>query len=190
MVASDPIAVYREHRFESRREFRLFPTEIQVAAHDNLAGNHAEVTIPLSTLRPKADRLWLRHRAFQRLLLITAIATVVSVVCFVGPFSVPVRVFGTILSGIFAFMCGVVTACCWRRIEWAQFVNDSGVAVLQIAVIGYERGQFPQFLNELIRAIEAAREKPVAKASADYDAAGRVSVDCYLRPFSHALLEE
>ena len=167
MAATPPIAVYREHRFESRREFRLFPTEIQVAAHDNLAGNHAEITIPLNTLRPKVDRLWLRHRAFQRFLLITTVATAVSVACFVGPFSEPVRVFGTILPGVFALMCGVVAACCWRRIEWAQFVNDSGVTVLQIAVTGYERGSFPQFLNELIRAIESAREKPVAKASAE-----------------------
>lgn len=159
MEALPPLAIYREHRFESLREFRLFPSEIYVAAHDNLAGNHSECTVPLSTLRSKPDRLWLRHRAFQRVLMLTFLGAITGTIFFVAPAPPVVCFVGTALGFIWAMMCGVVTACCWPRVEWAQWVNDSGIVVLQVASVGHERSQFPQFVNEVARAIESARAK-------------------------------
>lgn len=158
MKASLPLAVYQEQGLDTRREFRLFPTELQVTASGPF-GSHSEATIPLGAIRAVPNRICQRHRIFVPFLIATIVASFLAAASCFGPFSTDVRFLGGTLGIAGVVIFGILTLFVSPRVEYRQFLNETGIVAFDIAATGADRDRFPQFVNEIVQTIEAARLK-------------------------------
>ncbi len=142
--------IYREVLARGRRKFELYPD--RVILHIKYPNRVAELTILLSDLRPTPNKLVIREWPFSMgigfllaacLLFAAGLFTTgsnSSEILFI--FAIPTLFTGTIISGY-----------CWRKIEFASFVNRQGVSVLDVGDAGPDRGKFREFVDLLIAQI-------------------------------------
>jgi hypothetical protein len=153
----EPIATYREARFELRRRFDLYPDRIRVTGKGLYIGRF-DTVIPLSILNPEPNWVWVRGQLFRYgvLALIFAVCGVVGRLAGGGPEGLLSPWAIGVLGGV-AWLGLMLTLANIRRVEFAAFTRKAGVTALDIGRVGPQNEDFDEFLDLLIAQIRAAR---------------------------------
>ena len=151
----DCVASYTESTPHGTRIFHLHKDRIVV---DGLWDSMKyESTILLAGMRSQPDKLWYRDPAFRQ--------GVWWLIASGFLFSVPATIrfeegiFKWIIaSGIGALIGGIWICVRFRsRNEYARFVSQAGVLILDIGKAGSERDGFDDFIKQIVRSIDAAQ---------------------------------
>ena len=146
---------YVEKTAGRRREFTLTGDSIRVQV-TGLTSNHVDAILPLAMIQPR--RLTVRRRqapAWQGLALLAA-------ACVLGTYArtpapdIPKPLLW-ILTGFTAASGAAILAFLSRRIEYAMFQSDAGVAVLDMGRVGPSAAEFEPFVEAVIERTHAAR---------------------------------
>jgi len=149
------IATYREVRFDGKRQFELSEEEIHVWGSINFQTD-VDTTIPLKVIQPRVIRVRIRNVSFT--------AGVVCAGALLATRGVLVSGFGMeplgeasqmLLAGIFGSLA--LAAATIRKVEFARFVNDAEIAVLDVARSGPDAASFDKFVAQIVDQVRAAR---------------------------------
>lgn len=162
----EPLATYEEARFESRRQFELYPDRIRVVGQVQGIGRFDQFIV-LSSLQPTVGRMWVRSRLFSWGLcgLFIAACGMVSLVLSGGythllnpSDGVPLLVMGSTCATAAALVSGVfLTLLHARRVEFATFRTDAGVIGLDVARAGPRVAEYDEFVDLLADLIASCR---------------------------------
>ena len=155
-TTDEPIAVYRETRFDGKRVFELFPDRIRIHGNIQLQSEF-DTFIFLALLDPNPTRIWLRHKAFWSGLWMLLIALILDSVLVSG-FHFPPESFSVGLIGSMGMAGVVLMLATIRKVEYRMFANIGGTKVLAIARSGPDAGNLDSFVQLLRTAISNARE--------------------------------
>jgi hypothetical protein len=151
-----PIATYREWRLERKCEFELYPDSIRAAG--KVALGRFEVTIPLSTLDPNLERLWIFSRLFYSSAVLFVVGLVALGIVVIGlnngTFDSRASFWGS--SALMGFVMLLFSS---RKVEMAMFRSVAGVPRLSIARSGKQPGEFDSFVAKLVEQIVANNAK-------------------------------
>ena len=150
-----PLATYREVRFDGKRLFELHADSIRVAGSRTFQSN-VDTTIPLSRIDPRVIRMHVRHGSFWAGLCLAVVGffgyEILTAGFKLNPFEFPAGLpLGLGVTGI--ALC-LATA---RKVEFARFESDAGVAVLDIARAGPDRAKFDEFVSKLQDQVRSTR---------------------------------
>lgn len=152
----ETITTYSERRMGARRQFSLYPHEVLVTG-GTVSGAHFETRISLASLESTVSRRFVRSEFF---LVGVCLAGGCTFACLLLASLSPVvswsywPVLCIIVMGIVGF---VVIGRTFRLVEFAQFRNQAGVTVLDVARSGPERHKFEGFIDALVRQIQITR---------------------------------
>lgn len=152
----EPLATYREARFDGKRQFDLFDHEIRVRGSVGI-GMKIDTTIPLRQLQSRVIRIWVRNQNFKSGLNVFAIGFISAIILIEG-FSFEFYEFLPGLAGIVALSGLCLMAATAKKVEYARFESDAGVAVLDVARAGPDREMFDEFIEVLQEKINACRD--------------------------------
>jgi hypothetical protein len=146
------LAVYESVFFEGRYRYELEGDSLHVVGKAFLH-NEVDVTMPLSNLQTRVDRLRVRSKNFFGglwMITIGVIGYAVLIEGFKFPWhELPVNLVGGIaVSGL-----GLCLATL-RKTEFAQFVNESGMPMLLIAKTRGHAEEFERFVDLLVAQIK------------------------------------
>ena len=150
------VARYREVRIDGKRHFELFNDAIRVHGTATFQSD-IDTTIPLADIQPRIIRLRIRHRAFWTGLWITIGGTLGFITLVAGfqldPMGLAPGLLGCIGAG------GVLTSLATlRKVEFARFESKAGVAVLDVARAGPDKGSYDEFVARIMEQIEASQK--------------------------------
>ncbi len=169
----EPIAIYRESRFERRCRFDLFADAIR--ARGKTFTTDFDTTIPLSRLHPEMVRLRvygvLLYSGFW-IFMFGLIGLLVIGYLVIGsdprvPNSVSKPIGAIALTGLLTMVLGL------RKIEIVTFVSDAGVPTLSIARTRRRGVEFEQFLTLLVEQIRRVRAEATPGASSSVEPESR-----------------
>jgi hypothetical protein len=151
---TQPIATYREQRFDGKRTFELFDDRVRVAGSAQLSSEF-DLSVPLHALNPEPMRLRIRNKAFWAgtwLLLGSVLGCTVLLsamqVSYASAAFVLVAVVGA--SGL---ALSLATA---RKVEFLAFQNNAGFQVLAIARSGPDARRLDAFVELIAQHIRTA----------------------------------
>jgi hypothetical protein len=149
-----PVTKYVETRLEGRRSFVLLPDRLVMTCR-GLSGE-MDLAFELATLSPIVSRLHVRSRYFRLgflLLMLPWFFAAMAAVAFQSATFTQLVVLpaGTSLVGL------IMAAVSARRIEYARFTSQAGVAVVDIARAGAESAHFDAFVDALTKQIKVAQ---------------------------------
>jgi hypothetical protein len=144
--------IYLETRFSGRRRFELHPDKICIQGKTFLISDF-DISVKLKDLDPNYQRLRVREKAFVSgiwLIIVPLITAEILHSAFKVSFENPV------MGLMFCFsVCGAVTCVAtFRKVEFYQFKNSSGIAVLDIARSGKDKKHFDKFVEQLVSCIK------------------------------------
>lgn len=145
MNETEPLATYRETRFDGKRVFELFPDRIHIRGNVQLSSEF-ETSIPLAMLNPHPMRVRVRHKSFWAGLWVLLAAVVLDIVL-VSNFHVPPESFSTGLIGCIGMSGFVLMLGTARKVEFIGFNNNAGVRVLDFARSGPDEGNLDSFVQ-------------------------------------------
>ena len=161
---TQPIAVYREQRFDGKRTFELFDDHVEITGSAQLSSDF-QVSIPLKALVPKPMRLNIRHKGFWAggwMLLGSVLGCTVLSSAMNVSYASPAFVL-TLGVGISGFALMLATM---RKIEFVGFQNDAGLRAIDMARSGPDAGKLDAFVDLMVTSIRAASEAARPKAEA------------------------
>lgn len=151
----EPIATYKEVRFDGSRTFTLFPDKLLVRGKTTLHSDF-DTTIPLRILDPNFDRMGIRNKS-------CSVGAWIATISFVT-WTVLVKGFGMSFAAPGAGMIAMggvagllLSAATFRKVEFLRFRNQSGLHVLDIARSGKDAEQLDSFVQVLVKQIEASK---------------------------------
>jgi hypothetical protein len=157
---ADPIATYHEVRLERKRLFKLFDDRIEVESRS--INSRFETKIPLKSLNPSPERMWIRDSAFNHgfSLVVFAVFFLIMVMIVLSDRTELPRVakIGILLFELFLGVGGIILMITnWRKIEYLNFKNTAEVVVLNIGKVGKEKGNFDSFIELLLQQMKSSR---------------------------------
>jgi hypothetical protein len=151
----ETIATYDEVRFDGRRTFTLLPDRILIRGRQTLQSEF-ETGIPLTTLDPNPDKLWVRHRSFIAGMVL-AVVGFMGCTILVSGFHMSFTEFAPgMLAGVGASGVMLMLAT-YRKVEFIRFKNDAGIVLLDVARSGKNAAEFDSFVDAIIRQIRFTR---------------------------------
>jgi hypothetical protein len=158
-MQEDPIATYDEARFDLRRHFELFPDRVRVTGRGQPWGQF-DSTIPLATLQPHVNRLWVRGKLFRygQIALACALGAAVGLVFNYGT-EILATPLAMVVIGSIAAVGLVLLLPNIRAVEFARFHTDAGLCGLDVGRVGPSAEEFDQFVSSLTQLIAGARSK-------------------------------
>lgn len=162
---------YVEKAWFNERRFVLEDDRVRFVGTQRF-GSIVEQTIPLDTLQSEPARLRVRSTGFGIGCVWVLAAAIVLMVLFplLGQMQKhdPEAWFRTMCIQIGVVLAGLAAYFLFpRRIEYATFVNRSGVAVLSIGRRGRHRAEFEPFVAEVARRIASLNRASDAGAAPD-----------------------
>jgi hypothetical protein len=156
----DAIATYDSRWLEGRFYIELTAESVRVQGSYALGNRRVETAIPLASLQPRVERLWVRSRLFSFGLWCVVIGFVGSWLLTkqfrMSPYDpLPGMVFVFGVVGLF------VMGFTFRRTEFARFVSTGGVPELDVARSG-AKADFEEFVAKLVSAISTAHRRAAA----------------------------
>jgi len=151
---TQPIATYREHRFDGKRIFELFDDRIRIAGSTQFSSEF-DFAVQLRVLNPEPMRLWFRNKSFWAgiwMLLGSVIGCTVLLSAMQASYASAAFVLVAVL-GVSGFALMLATA---RKVEFVAFQNDAGMRVMDIARAGPDAGQLDSFVELMVRHIRHA----------------------------------
>jgi hypothetical protein len=142
--------VYRESLWWGRRTFELLDDRVVLRIRSS--GQTSDFTFLLSSLRPDPNVHHIRPKPFVIGFLLVIIPLVLHGYS-LGEYG---HLFPGVIGGVvgfFGFVGLVVCAYCYRKIEFASFVNSTGIMVFDIGDSGPDRARFQAFVAETIQRI-------------------------------------
>lgn len=146
----EPIARYREKRFEGRRDFQLFHDRVVIVAKEYM-GAESESSIMLNTLVAVPNRARVRGSEFSWAVMMVVLSVALLQSGTVDLFSY----WGGMAAsmGVSGALMGLVT---FRKIEWVWLNSALGIHSLNIAKSGPDATFFDAFVERLLaQVIEA-----------------------------------
>src|SRR5262245_33499448 len=120
----DAIATYDARWLEGRFRFALTADSVRIHGSYAFGSRRVETAIPLASLQPRVERLWVRSRAFAAALWLGAIGFISSMVLTrefrMSPFDALPGV--TLVLGVVGL---ILMAFTFRRMEFARFVSNA-----------------------------------------------------------------
>ncbi len=156
----EPIAIYEEARFESRRRFELFPDRIRVTgAGPGIA--RSDALLQLSGLRSDPDRVWVRKAMFRYGWMILCVAAFWAVLVILrdGPEALTQMSWVMAMVGPTACLGLVLTLFNARPVEFVRFPTDAGLVVLDVGRVGSQAVDFDSFVDALIAQIAETKTR-------------------------------
>jgi hypothetical protein len=158
---ADPIATFHEVRLEQKRLFRLFEDRIEIEGRS--INSRFETKIPLKSLNPAPERIWIRDSAFSHgfSLVLCAVFFLIFVMIALSDMTELPRnaKIGITLFELFLGIGGaVLMAANWRKLEYLNFKNTSEVVILNIGKVGKEKGKFDSFIELFVQQIKSATD--------------------------------
>ena len=138
----EPVATYREKRFDGQRRFELFADRVLVRGNVSLKSEF-ETAVPLRSLAPHVTRPRLRNPAFWGGLW-TLLGSVFLCAVLVG-FNAPD--FPLVLAGTGVLSGSALMLATARKVEFASFSSGAGVRVLDVARSGPDARRFDAFVE-------------------------------------------
>lgn len=156
----DVIATYDARWLEGRLRFALTADSVRIHGSYAFGTRRVETAIPLISLQPRVERLWVRSRAFTAALWLCSISFIGSMVLTrefrMSPFdALP----GVML--ILGFVGLILMGFTFRRMEFARFVSNAGVPQLDVARSA-AKAEFEGFVTKLVSAINTAHGRAAA----------------------------
>ena len=145
MNKAEPIATYREQRFDGKRVFELFADRVRICGSAQLSSEF-ETSIPLATLNPTPMRIRIRNKAFWSGLWML-LGTVVLDTVLVSSFHVPPESFSVGLIGCIGMGGFVLMLATARKVEFISFTSTAGVHVLDLARSGPDARNLDSFVE-------------------------------------------
>ena len=142
---AEPIATYRETRFDGKRVFELFPDRVRICGSIQLSSEF-ETSIPLTALNPNPMHVRIRNKAFWSGLWMLLVAVVLDTVL-VSSFHIPPESFSVGLIGCIGMGGLVLMLATARKVEFITFVNIAGVHVLDFARSGPDVRNLDSFVQ-------------------------------------------
>lgn len=148
----EPIARYREKRFEGRRDFQLFDDRVVIVAKDYM-GAESEVSVMLNTLVPVPNRARVRGSEFSWGVIMVVISFAllqsgtVDLFSYWGGMAASMGVSGALIV--------LVT---FRKIEWILLNSAIGIHSLSIAKSGPDEASFDAFVERLLAQVIEAKK--------------------------------
>ena len=150
----DPIAIYTEIRFDGTRTFTLFPDRVHIRGKNTLQSDF-EAEIPLAILSPGYFKANFRHPACMVGIGMAIISLIVCEILVDGL----KMTFAQNAPGLMVVMgvSGLILAAAtYRKVEFVQFQNISGITVLNIARSGEQVAKLDSFIDALTKQIRVA----------------------------------
>jgi hypothetical protein len=151
----EPIATYSTSRpFVGKARFELLPDAIRIAVRT--PSSDSEQTFPLAQINPNFGHA----RAYSVYFQWAFWGVLLSFIAFFGllayqeSLAFPCNLLGVILAG---FIVAAFAAA--RKIEFVQFVYDSGPLAFVISRVGKRPGPFDEFISRLVDQIKKCKEK-------------------------------
>ena len=155
----DTIATFAELTLFDKRWFTLYADRVFVQRKLS-NGSEAEATVYLDRLNPEAGRGKAKSRLFGIALLVFMLGLFL-MLCTNGvdfKWSIPLRKSDWIaLACLFGGIIGLLAA--FRSIEFCQFTNRDGIVLLSVRRLGSGAAKYEEFIDILVRQIQAARQK-------------------------------
>lgn len=153
---TQPVATYREQRFDGRRTFELFDDRVRIAGHTQFSSEF-DFAVQLSGLNPEPMRMRLRNKEFWAgtwMLLGSLIGCTVLLSAMQASYASAAFVLVAVVgAGGFALM--LATA---RKVEFVGFQNTAGLRVLDIARAGPDAGRLDSFIELVVTHIRRATQ--------------------------------
>ena len=153
----DPIATYRDQRFDGKRVFELFADRIRIQGSTQFASEF-DYSIPLATLNPIPMRMRVRNKNFSAGLWMLLIAVVVDVVL-VSSFHIPPESASVVLIGCIGMGGFVLMLATARKVEFMAFSSTAGIHVLDLARSGPDARNLDSFIELVSKCISDATGK-------------------------------
>jgi hypothetical protein len=152
----DPIATYREVRFDGKRLFRLHADRLEIEGRTFLVSEF-QTSIPLITVAPGLTILRVRPRNSIGVAAFTAIAALAATIL--------IKDFGffwddkpVVLSLLLTLVGLALMAATWKKVEFHRFATVMGHVAFDIARSGPDAASFDAFLTMVKRQIDVARD--------------------------------
>jgi hypothetical protein len=152
--AESSLATYTERLPQVRREFRLYPDRVDIAARWTL-GRSYRTTVRLADLSGQINRFTVKNRWFPKAVVVGSAAVAFALVLSRPGYPDLVRraaVLGWPLAGL-AFVLALV---CLPRRQFVHFPRVDGRPGLDICKAGPDRERFEAFVGEVRRRIQRA----------------------------------
>jgi hypothetical protein len=150
----EPIAKYREEWSGRRCTFELFADEVRVRGQT--PGSEFETTVPLASLQPRFERVWVYTYWFYSGIFVFLLGIVGLGVVSFGLWKV-VGNEGWELSGFFVGGGALIALWNARKVEVIRFLTDAAVPALEVVRAGKQEAEFDQFITLLLEHIKKAR---------------------------------
>lgn len=153
---TQPVATYRERRFDGRRTFELFADRVRIAGSTQFSSEF-DFAVQLSGLNPEPMRIRFRNKAFWAgtwMLLGSIIGCTVLLSAMQASYASAAFVLVAVV-GASGFALMLATA---RKVEFVGFQNSAGLRVLDIARSGPDAGQLDAFIELVVTHIRRAAQ--------------------------------
>ncbi len=150
----EPIATYREERFDGKRFFELFADRVRIRGKVQLQSDF-DTVIPLSTLHPTPSRIRIRNKGFWHGIWMLLGAIMLDTFL-ITPLRVPPENFAIMLVGAFGFAGFVTALLAARKIEFIFFNSTAGIPILDFARKGPDAAKLDAFAELVSRHISSA----------------------------------
>jgi hypothetical protein len=149
-----PIATYREQRFDGKRVFELFPDRVRVRGSVQLQSEF-DTTIPLNTLIPTPNLIRFRNKGFVHGVWMFLGAIILDTFL-ITSLHVPAENSVIMLIGGIGFAGLVVMLIAARKVEFISFNSTAGIAVLDFARSGPDAANLDSFVGLVSKHISDA----------------------------------
>ncbi|MEK6257190.1 MAG: hypothetical protein AABP62_01105 [Planctomycetota bacterium] len=165
-VPVEPIATFAELTFFDKRWLTLYPDRVFVQRKLS-NGTETECTVYLERLSPEAGRGKAKRPLFMLAFWVFAFGMILLFVSKQNELHVmwakPLRPKEWLaLACIFGGIGGLLATL--RSIEFCHFTNRDGIVVLSVRCLGSDSAKYEQFIDVLVRQIQAARLKADANS--------------------------
>lgn len=145
--SESPLATYIERLPQVRREFRLFPDRVDIAAKWTL-GRSFTTTVRLGDLSGQMNRFQVKNRWLPKAIVVASAAVAFALVLSRPGYSDLVRrvaVIGWPIAGLAL----IVALFCWPRRQFVHFPRSNGRPGLDICKAGPDRERFEAFVDQV-----------------------------------------
>ncbi len=157
---TQPVATYRERRFDGKRTFELFDDRVRIVGSTQLSSEF-DFAVQLSSLNPEPMRMRFRNKGFWAgtwMLLGSIIGCTVLLSGMQASYASAAFVLVAVI-GASGFALMLATA---RKVEFVGFQNSAGLRVLDIARSGPDAGRLDSFIELVVTHIRRAAQVETA----------------------------
>lgn len=151
---AEPIAIYREQRFDGKRVFELFPDRVCIRGSAQFTSEF-ETSISLATLNPNPTRIRIRNKAFWGGLWLLLAASLLDTIL-VSAFHIPRASESVVLIAVIGMTGLALMLATARKVEFISFTSTAGVHVLDFARSGPDARNLDSFVKLVITNISNA----------------------------------